>query len=311
MSVAVMTWVWRCSRAQGVDRFVLLAIADSANDEGTDAWPSLARLVQKTGLSERTVRRAIRACEELGELRTEQEKRKGRVVGNRYEFPAYATGQSDRWTSSPPAKLTGGTSGQSDRSGGVTVTGVKEPSSEPSTGGVPAPAREEPFGHDPEAAAMAPVYGRWREACTKAKISEYIASSTFGSVLAGFTDAIKGGEPREDVLEAFDELALSLARKPRAVPSRLDIALRVMRARKAEQSATSATEQYRAAQQRQEEREAQQRERWDRAERIAFSLQNGDRVAVPPELTDEVRSCLAGWVGWDRVDAVIGSAAAA
>jgi hypothetical protein len=34
-----MTWVWQHSRADGNVRLVLLAIADSANDDGLDAWP--------------------------------------------------------------------------------------------------------------------------------------------------------------------------------------------------------------------------------------------------------------------------------
>jgi hypothetical protein len=39
MSVKVMSWVWDHSRAEGTDRLVLLAIADSAEHDGSDAWP--------------------------------------------------------------------------------------------------------------------------------------------------------------------------------------------------------------------------------------------------------------------------------
>lgn len=134
-----MTWVWRASEAQGMERFVLLAIADAADDEGGNAFPSMSKLVDKTGLSERTVRRAIRSCEQRGELHTEQEKRAGRVVGNRYDFPSYATGQSDRRSCSPPVSVTGSTTGQrgpgwgqSDRGGGVTVTALDNRPLEPS-----------------------------------------------------------------------------------------------------------------------------------------------------------------------------------
>ncbi len=55
MSVRVMDWVWKHSRSAATDRFVLLAIADSAKDHGGGAWPSIATLVSKTGLAERTV----------------------------------------------------------------------------------------------------------------------------------------------------------------------------------------------------------------------------------------------------------------
>lgn len=70
MSVRVMTWVFDHSRAEGSDRLVLLAIADRANDEGGDAWPSLAWIAQKANLSERTVRRCLRSLEENGEIET-------------------------------------------------------------------------------------------------------------------------------------------------------------------------------------------------------------------------------------------------
>lgn len=68
MSVRVMTWVFEHSKSTGNDRLVLLAIADRANDEGTDAWPSIETLAGKTRASESTVKRSIRRLVELGEL---------------------------------------------------------------------------------------------------------------------------------------------------------------------------------------------------------------------------------------------------
>jgi hypothetical protein len=70
MSVRVMTWVFDNSVSEGTDRLVLLAIADRANDDGTDAWPSLGWIAKKANVSERTVRRSIRNLESMGELRT-------------------------------------------------------------------------------------------------------------------------------------------------------------------------------------------------------------------------------------------------
>lgn len=68
MSVRVMAWVWSSSESTSSARFVLLAIADAANDAGAEAYPSMATLVKKTRLSERTVQAAIRTLEALGEL---------------------------------------------------------------------------------------------------------------------------------------------------------------------------------------------------------------------------------------------------
>jgi len=47
-------------------KFVLLAMADHANDDGRSVYPSVGKLSKKTALADRTVRRAIDALESLG-----------------------------------------------------------------------------------------------------------------------------------------------------------------------------------------------------------------------------------------------------
>lgn len=68
MSVRVMTWVWEHSRAEGLHRLVLLAIADSADDTGANAWPSVATIAAKCRISERTVQRTVQALADDGQL---------------------------------------------------------------------------------------------------------------------------------------------------------------------------------------------------------------------------------------------------
>lgn len=68
MSIKVMSWVWEHSRAAGIDRLVLLAIADAANDDGAQAWPSGETLARKTGVNLRTVQRSVRRLVDLGEV---------------------------------------------------------------------------------------------------------------------------------------------------------------------------------------------------------------------------------------------------
>lgn len=68
MSIRVMSWVWEHSRAAGIDRLVLLAIADAANDDGAQAWPSGETLARKTGVNLRTVQRSMRRLVDLGEV---------------------------------------------------------------------------------------------------------------------------------------------------------------------------------------------------------------------------------------------------
>lgn len=71
MSIKVMTWVWEFSLTGGTERLTLLAIADNAADDGSNAWPSLATLARKTRLDERSVRRILRRLEEGGHIKVE------------------------------------------------------------------------------------------------------------------------------------------------------------------------------------------------------------------------------------------------
>lgn len=70
MSIEVMSWVWKQAKATGTDKFVLLAIADNAWDDGSNAWPSVSTISRKTGLSVRTVQRCIQNLHDIGELQT-------------------------------------------------------------------------------------------------------------------------------------------------------------------------------------------------------------------------------------------------
>lgn len=78
MSVGVMTAVFAESEARGNDRLVLLAIADEADDDGTNAFPGTKRLAMKVRLPERTVRRCIDRLVDSGELGRRLPERQGR-----------------------------------------------------------------------------------------------------------------------------------------------------------------------------------------------------------------------------------------
>jgi DNA-binding MarR family transcriptional regulator len=58
MSVQATTWAWNQSTTT-TEKLVLLALADHAWPDGTHAYPSVGRLARMTGLTERSVRRAI------------------------------------------------------------------------------------------------------------------------------------------------------------------------------------------------------------------------------------------------------------
>jgi DNA-binding transcriptional ArsR family regulator len=68
MSISLMTDVWRLP-LQASRKMVLLALADNANDEGTDCWPSIGKLVEKCSMSERAVQGHLAALEESGYIK--------------------------------------------------------------------------------------------------------------------------------------------------------------------------------------------------------------------------------------------------
>ena len=58
MSIRLMSEVWRTNLAT-TEKMVLLVIADHANDEGTQSYPSQATIAQKASISIRTVQRVV------------------------------------------------------------------------------------------------------------------------------------------------------------------------------------------------------------------------------------------------------------
>lgn len=81
MSIHVMSWVFKHSDAELGERLVLLALAEFANDDGTDAYPSVKTLVERTRLSERQVQYCLRSLENSGKISADG---KGPRGTNRY-----------------------------------------------------------------------------------------------------------------------------------------------------------------------------------------------------------------------------------
>lgn len=80
MSIKVMNWVWENARAKGNCRLVLLAIADCADDNGMNAFPSQPKLADKTLLDVSTIRRVVRRLESDGYLSVDRSTRRGRAT---------------------------------------------------------------------------------------------------------------------------------------------------------------------------------------------------------------------------------------
>lgn len=84
MSIRMMNDVWKYAPAKGSELLLLLAIADFADDDGGNAWPSMATLAKKTRLGERNVRYIVKELEDRGIL--EVKYNKGRNNTNRYQI---------------------------------------------------------------------------------------------------------------------------------------------------------------------------------------------------------------------------------
>jgi DnaD/phage-associated family protein len=87
MSGLVMGLVWELpfsSEFTAEDKFILLAYADHAWQDGTHAYPSIGLIAQKTGYYERTIQRHVRNLEKLGLL---IETGKGQHGTTMYSFP--------------------------------------------------------------------------------------------------------------------------------------------------------------------------------------------------------------------------------
>jgi Helix-turn-helix domain len=69
MSVRVMSWVWD-QDLPTTKKMLLLAIADHADDDGDNAWPSKARLAKKVSVMPGHVRRMLRELEDDGWITT-------------------------------------------------------------------------------------------------------------------------------------------------------------------------------------------------------------------------------------------------
>lgn len=84
MSLKCQSWVYEHSEATGNDRLVLLAIADEADDDGTNAYPGIDRIAHKARVNKRTTMRCIERLEEAGELLVERPDVRGRGRYNTY-----------------------------------------------------------------------------------------------------------------------------------------------------------------------------------------------------------------------------------
>lgn len=93
MSIVAMNWVWKLRLRPSV-KFVLLALADAADDNGA-CWPSIPTLAHKTCLDDRSVQRILRWLEDGAYLQIARRYREdGAPTSNRYRLALERSGDN-------------------------------------------------------------------------------------------------------------------------------------------------------------------------------------------------------------------------
>ena len=117
MSNAAITWAYKVRTGNPALKMTLVMLADYADENGT-CFPSQAKLVEMSELSEKTIRRAIADLKEKGFIEIDRDRRPDGSWGrNRYRLKMDdpISGPPVTVTSGPPVTVTT-TTGHSDRS---------------------------------------------------------------------------------------------------------------------------------------------------------------------------------------------------
>jgi len=116
MSFEAMKWAKGIHQLSSSQKFVLIALSDFYNDTRGCAWPSVAKLMQYTNLSRRTVQRSLASLENQNLIRRRQV----------YFVEQQAYGSSEYALAFRPTPGHWPPSGRIDRSGEFSFTGWQE-----------------------------------------------------------------------------------------------------------------------------------------------------------------------------------------
>ena len=89
MAHELQNLIWLVSTERSSEKFVLMALCDRANKKTNMCWPSHKDISKRTGLSKKTVRRAIKTLCELGIISyVQRRKADGGLTSNLYTIHA-------------------------------------------------------------------------------------------------------------------------------------------------------------------------------------------------------------------------------
>lgn len=143
MSIEAMVWVLRHSPLSGSDKVILLGIANHADDEGGNAWPSVRTLSRYANMSERSVQRALKRMADEGHIVVRRQ-RGGTADTSADRRPNLYQVVMSGVTFTSPRVQDGPERGDTRVADGVTHVSP-EPSSEPSIRDAAAPRARNPL----------------------------------------------------------------------------------------------------------------------------------------------------------------------
>ncbi|EOT4836250.1 helix-turn-helix domain-containing protein [Pseudomonas aeruginosa] len=155
MSTIIMSACWPLQGLTPAQKAVLISLADNANDEGV-CWPSVAKIAERTCLSERAVQQAIKVLNECKALSIEA--RQGRSTMFTVTPAAFAPPQKVH----PRRKCTPAANAPTpaDAAPRTVIEPTREPSGEPS----PLPTRSGPAAGEALQEACRNVWAAYRAA---------------------------------------------------------------------------------------------------------------------------------------------------
>lgn len=208
MSFKAVDWVLDHSAAEGSVRLVALVLAENADQDTGECYPTVQTIARRARVSERTARNALRGLEELDELHTRTREGKGKRADRRSNLYVLVGYLRSRGADIAPRSA--GHEGQPAPDEGQPTTGTTgsclpvEPSLEPSV--------LEPSAATAKAAASVPCGTPEDDSARAALVT---SRSTAGKALRASGDRPRARTPRDDL---FDALVAAFG--PASTPSR-------------------------------------------------------------------------------------------
>lgn len=199
MSIHISSVVWRESFDTPLQKLILLAFADMANDEGY-CWPSVRSIKERVGVADSTVRENVRLLEGLGWLKREVRSfaTDGRQTSNGYWVAKTPPSAKALRGAQPPPPLAPSRYPPSAQPLPLNHQATKNDTS--NTGQESAPEQEDSF-------TPVAIKNLWNSSCPSLPALSDVTASRFRAARARSGGKLKSLQAAFDKMEASDFVA--------------------------------------------------------------------------------------------------------